>query len=262
MGMRKSQSFRSTSSEVLHSAGSQLTEGNLGWLGGYLKEHILRPEEDLEPLLNTVLVFTRARTATLQNVSSWKQVSSLAKKLNASLDVDQSHHRLELVRRGPKTYFVTCANSPRFNWKVSLSHQDVGENLDYFAPGHMAWDTKDMKAIVYMVETSSFEGLTGEWVLLDYLDDERCRVEWKRFNRVREALFNEVLAKLGLEYRVKCLVVYPGMVEAVQKVMVQSKPPSPKWWENYCYFVNGFLFPGIPQQCNLAFCGFDTNYEM
>jgi hypothetical protein len=209
-----------------------------------------------------VLVFTRARTATLQNVSSWKQVSSLAKKLNAALDVGQSHHRLELVHRGPTTYFVTCANSPRFNWKVSLSHQDVGENLDYFAPGHMAWDTKDTKATVYMVETSSFEALTGEWVLLEYLDDERCRGEWKMFNKVRETLFNEVLARLGLEYRVRCLVVYPGMVEAVQKVMVESKPPSSKWWQDYGYFVNGFLFPGICQQANLAFCGFDTKYDM
>lgn len=109
----------------------------LSWLGAYLQEHILDPVNDLSPLLNTVLVFARARTSTFQNLSSWNQVSELAKRLNSAADsVGASYHQVELVRRGPKTYFLTCSRSPRFNWNISLSHRDVGRNLDFFAPDH------------------------------------------------------------------------------------------------------------------------------
>jgi len=231
------------------------------WLGEYLKEHIVRPEEDLDPLLNTVLVFSRARTSALQNLSSWNQVSKLAKRLNAAADaIGHPHHRLELVRRGPKTYFITCTNSPRFNWNVFLSHRDVGLNLDYFAPGHMAGTTTSKKSSVHLAEKGSFEGLTGEWVFLEYLNDESTR-EWKIFNETREKLCNAALQKFGLEYRIKSLLVEPGMVASVRHTMAQSSPPSLQWWEDYCFFVNGFLFPEIPQHAKFAFCGFDTKYD-
>jgi hypothetical protein len=211
-------------------------------------------------LLNTVLVFARARTATFHNLSSWNQVSELAKRLNSAADsVGASYHQVELVRRGPKTYFLTCSRSPRFNWNISLSHRDVGKNLDFFAPGHMTIDKQICST--YFIEKRSFEELTGEIVLLDYLKDDAVRKEFDRFNTIRERLFNSTMEQLGLDYRFKCLVVQPGTVESVPQVMARSTPPNAKWWEDHCFFVNGFLLPGILLQSEFAFCGFETKHE-
>ena len=220
----------------------------------------MTPEEDLEPLHNTVLVFSRARTSTFQNLSSWKQVADLVKRLNAALHrIGASHHRVELVRRGPVTYFVTCANSPRFNWNISLSHKDVGENLDYFAPGHMAMGIRGEVRTVYLIEKTSLVDMTGEFVITEYLDED-SRKQFHSFNQIREQLFNDAMVQLGLHYRFKCLVVESGMVNAVQQVMAQSTPPSVSWWQDTGYFVNGFLFPGVPQHTKFAFCDFDTKH--
>ena len=76
-----------------------LREGEVSWLEDFLQEHIVDPGEDLQPMLNTVLVFARARTSTVQSASSWKKVSLLVKRLNiAAKAVETSHHRIELVR--------------------------------------------------------------------------------------------------------------------------------------------------------------------
>jgi hypothetical protein len=174
--------------------------------------------------------------------------------------VGASYHHLELVRRGPNTYFVTCTNSPRFNWSVKLSHKDVGQNLDYFAPGHMVSSGGCRKSSVFFVEKSSFVDLSGEWVVLEYLDD-KTRQEWKQFNGIREKVWNEAFRGLGLEYRIKCLVAHPGMLESIERTMAERTPPSSMWWDKYGYFVNGFLFPGITQHTQFAFCGFDTKHE-
>lgn len=102
--------------------------------------------------------------------------------------------------------------------------------------------------------------LAGEWVVLEYLDDEK-RQEWKRFNQIREQIWNEALTRLGLEYRIKCLVADPGILESIERTMTERTPPNSIWWDNYGYFVNGFLFSGITQQTQFAFCGFDTKHE-
>src|ERR1700737_4168697 len=114
----------------------------LSWLPCYLADNISNPAFDLEPLLNTILVFARARTSTLQNMASWNHVRRLVKRLNAVVDSvpGASHHKVELVRRGPY-YFVTCSRSPRFNWSVHLTQRDVGRNLDMFASGHATPDS-------------------------------------------------------------------------------------------------------------------------
>jgi hypothetical protein len=189
-------------------------------------------------------------------------VSKLAKRLNSAANaVGASHHQVELVRRGPKTYFVTCSQSPRFNWNVCLSHRDVGRNLDFFAPGHIGMDRKSTTYSVYFIEKGSFEELTGESVLLHYLQECEVRKEFERFNHVREKLFNATMEQLELAYRFKCLVIAPGIIESVPPVMARSTPPSTTWWEDHCFFVNGFLLPDILLQSEFAFCGFDTKYE-
>lgn len=219
------------------------------------------PVEDLQPMLNTVLVFARARTSMFEGISSWSTVALLVKRLNAAVDaVGASYHRLEMVRQTRRSYFVTCSNSPRFNWNLSLSHREVGENLDYFAPGHNQMNSA--KYIVYFVEKESFEELTGECILPKYLKEDDWK-ELKRFNDAREHLYNEAMTKLGLSYRFKCLVVKPdtNMADSVQHMMEGSTPPDAEWWENHCFYVNGFLLPDIMLHSQFAFCGFDTKYD-
>ena len=238
-----------------------LIEGKLSWLPQFLQEHIVDPVQDLQPMLNTVLVFARARTSTFESISSWNAVALLVKGLNAAADaVGASHHRLEMVHQTRRSYFVTCSNSPRFNWNLSLSHREIGENLDYFAPGHNRVDST--KYAVYFIEKESFEELTGECVLPEYLTKEDWK-ELKRFNDVREHLYNQAMTKLGLSYRFKYLVTKPGTstAESVQHMMKQSTAPSPDWWEEHCFYVNGFLLPGIMLHSQFAFCGFDTKYD-
>src|SRR5204863_9060923 len=183
------------------------------------------PVNDLQPMLNTVLVFARARTSMFEGVSSWEAVAILVKRLNAAADaVGASHHRLEMVRHTRHSYFVTCCNSPRFNWNLSLSHREIGENLDYFAPGHNQMDPT--KYLVYFIEKESFEELTGECILPGYLKQEDWN-ELKRFNEVRGRLYNQAMTKLGLSYRFKCLVVKPGtsIADSVQHAMEERTPP-------------------------------------
>lgn len=128
----RNQSFLSGKSAVCKSyVFADFDLDRLSWLPSYLEN-----SNDLEPLLNTVLVFARARTSTLQSIYSWHKVEDLARRLNIAVDSSgASHHRIELVRRGPMTFFVTCSNSPRFNWNVSLTHRDVGKNLDFLLQG-------------------------------------------------------------------------------------------------------------------------------
>ena len=79
----------------------ELILSQLSWLPSYLSDHTSDPAYDLVPLLNTVLVFGRARTATLQFMPMWNLISSFVKRLNCALEsIGASHHRVELVPRG------------------------------------------------------------------------------------------------------------------------------------------------------------------
>src|ERR1700694_2223262 len=98
----------------------------LSWLPAYLSDSISDRDFD-EPLLNTVLVFTRARTAALLNMGNWHKVLPLAPRLNAAEDTPPAaaHHKLELVQYS-SMFFVTCRRSPRFQWKLPMTHHDIG----------------------------------------------------------------------------------------------------------------------------------------
>ena len=197
-------------------------------------------------------------------MTSWEKVSRLVNKLNKAAEVvGASHHKIELVRRGPKTYFLTCGHSPRFIWNLSLTHHDVGRNLDFFAPGHMRTNPPSAMCSVYFIEKNSFEEITGERVIVEYLEDDNAiKDDFARHNSRREALFNFTMQQLSLDYRFKCLVVWPDTVQSVPFVMAQQAPPSARWWDDHCFYVNGFLIPGILLHSKFAFCDYDTNYAL
>jgi hypothetical protein len=128
--------------------------GRLAWLPRYLSDHIVNPSySDLDPLLNTVLVFARAQTATIQDKHTWNIVQTLVKRLNTAADsvLSALHHRVELVPQGPSSFLVICSRSPCFNWKVSPTHCEVGRNLDFFAPGHNTMNPSSKKCYVHFV---------------------------------------------------------------------------------------------------------------
>jgi hypothetical protein len=182
----------------------------------------------------------------------------LAERLNAAANSNRaSHHRLELVRRGPETFFVTCSRSPRFNWSVSLTHRDVGRNLDFFAPGHISPDLSYSRYDVFFVEKNSLVDIMGETVLQMYLNDDAAKHDFHEFNKKREDLFNSTMERLGLHYRFKCVVVSPEVLDSIPPMMALDPPPQ-RWWDDHCFFVNGL--PNRILDINLVFCGFKTKY--
>jgi hypothetical protein len=211
---------------------------HLCWLPAYLDERITRPSYDMEPLISTVLVFGRARTSTLQGPFWWREIRALVKRLNSALELAREPgacHKLEMVIRD-RNFFVTCSNSPRFNWSHKLTHRDVGRNLDFFAPGHMS--ITEPKCYVSFVEIGSMQTIMAEAVLLDALEGNDVRNELEKFNQAREVLFNSTMERLGLRYRFKCIVEIPPTLCSVPELVLASNPPTQDWWEDNWVFVN------------------------
>lgn len=87
---------------------------------------------------------------------------------------------------------------------------------------------------------------------------------WKdfhRFNRVRENLFNTAMEGLGLHYRFKCVIITPGIENSIRRIVENPIPPSPCWWEDHCFLVNGFGLPNMINNLELTFCDFKTKYQ-
>ena len=238
-----------------------LVKPHLSWLPGYLAAADETPLKLLD-FLNIVLVFGRARTATLQYIGDLPVCRSLVDSLNSALDRiggEALHHRLEVVRRGPRLFFVTCRNSPRFNWKTHLTHLEIGRNLDYSAPGHVFVKPFPPRGICQFVERTSMECLFAECVLLESLQDSKANGELLRFNSRKEALFNDVMEQLGLRYRFKWVFITPERIESVQCVMSEPTPPSKDWWEENCVFVDiGGTTEILPA---LRFCNFLSLFD-
>ena len=88
---------------------------------------------DFPSMLNTILVWARARTATWWTNDVYGINETLVSSLNAILEdvgANATYHRLELVPRF-NMFFVTCRNSPRFNWSTQPTHLEIGQNLDF-----------------------------------------------------------------------------------------------------------------------------------
>ena len=238
----------------------EAVRSRLSWLSVYLNDHITCPPYDMEPFLNTILVFGRARTATLQGQFWWNELNELTRRLNSTLEaVNASHHKLELVPRG-ESFFVTCSRSPGFDWKVQLTHGDVGRNLDFFAPGHLS--PTEPKCFVQFIEVGSMQITMAEAVLIDAFKDDLVRDAFQLFNERRESLFNTTMKELGLPYRFKYVVTFPCRMSSVPRIMSNVLPPSASWWEDNCVYVNGYFLSGTVMDSRFAFCGFDTKFDV
>jgi ribosomal protein L36 len=155
-----------------------------------------------QDLLNILLVFTRARTSALLSTEVLEPCSKFIEKLNFTLlslpvKTGAVHHEIQLVYRRRRTVFVVCKRSPRFIWNRTLSHRDVGFNLDFCGAGHI-----NIRESVG-VGTFAFHGsdqyyITHEAVYLDGVNDLTPIKE--HFNK-RTALFNETMNRLGMPYR-------------------------------------------------------------
>jgi hypothetical protein len=211
---------------------------HLHWLPEYLATNVPRDNGD-QPILNTLLVFTRARTSTFLAPNSWDIVVPFAKRLNATTDISgASHHKLELFRVDRGLFFVTTRQSPRFRWKLPMTHYDVGCNLDYFAPGHL--DPSRKRDSVCFLEKSMRITVTSEVVFTESLRDPAVLEAFRTFTYSRERLFNSSMASLGLDYEFKAIFDGPGNLESVARVVANPSPPLVDWWEDNFVFLTGY----------------------
>jgi hypothetical protein len=216
-----------------------------------------RSMEEFLALLQTILVFGRARTSCMNNLGTWKACRELTASLNGALEAvsgEALHHRIELVRRGPFQYFVTCKNSPRFNWKTPLTHIEVGGNLDYFGAGHMFSLPYPPRAHLKFVEQKTMRHLFCEYVALDSLEDDVLREQLTIFNDARQTVLNNGMEKFGLPYRFKWALNGSRERQQIAAVVESSSPPTLKWWEDNCIMVN--CAGDASKSCNYQYCNF------
>ena len=243
-----------------------LVAPQLSWLPEYLsaadETASKGSSSKILPLIDTVLVFTRARTSAMYSRNDLPACRSLVRLLNAVLENvggEALHHRLELVRRGNGLFFITCKNSPRFNWKTHLTHIDIGRNLDYSASGHIFLRPFPPRGLNQFIERTSMQRLFSEYVLLETLQDNTLNEELSRFNAAKEALFNDVMRRLGLPYRFKWVLSTPSRAESAKSVIASLIPPSQEWWEDNCVFADGNGIPGLAS--SLRYCSLLSKFE-
>ena len=245
----------------------------LSWLPGYLPAvyEACNPDtatDTLFPLLDTILVFARARTSALYHIKYLVACRKLASLLNAELELlgqQALHHRVEVVRRGRSLFFITCKHSPRFNWKTHLTHLDVGRNLDYSAAGEIFAPPYPPRGVHQFIERTLMWPIFVDIVSLETLKNKTYSEESKRFNEAKQELLNDVMRRLALPYRFKWVLVTPERAENAIPAMMNKIPPSREWWEDNCVFADGVGirdFRGwLPLFCSFA-CKFDKYWPM
>jgi hypothetical protein len=213
---------------------------HLSWLPAYMARAEESPEEFIA-LLNTILVFGRGRTSCINYIRSWNACSELVSCLNSTLEnASEEYHRVELVRRGPMQFFVTTTHNHRFNWKVRLTHLEVGRNLDFFAAGHMFSPPFRPRASLKFLERKTMTNLFGEMVSLETLEAEMFREQLKQFNDAKQELFNNIMEQFGLPYRFKWVLIAPYQRLEITAVLdEESSPPTSQWWDVNCVWVSG-----------------------
>lgn len=241
--------------------------GDLAWLPSYLSAFEPKDGDDhlgsrtFIALLDTVLVFGRARTAGLHNTKDLQQCRRLASRLNTVIEgvgEDALHHRVSIVRRGPSGFFITCCNSPRFDWRLRLTNFQIGKNLDMFAAGHMFPPPRPPRGVVRFLERETSETIFVECILLDCLEDEKFEGALVTFNNAKQVLINKTMEGLGLRYRVQWFLECPKEKERVTEVMRNSQPPSLEWWRDNWELVNQPL-PLSPYY--VPFCTYYTKHH-
>jgi hypothetical protein len=123
----------------------------------------------------------------------------------------------------------------------------------------MSWDLQEPRCGVIFIEKRTMAQITGEAVLLRYLDTPSIREEFQRYNTARERLYNEASKQLGLEYEFKCVVVTQEVLEEVAITMANPVPPTQTWWDDNCYLVNGIYYPEV--MSDTKFCGYETQFN-
>src|SRR5262249_41220138 len=114
-------------------------------------------------------------------------------------------HLLQIYRNDRVKWFIASKSSPRFMWSRKLTHREVGQNLDFFAAGHVIEDKHDH------LETRSFSifvelgnhvhtEVVVECVLINYIPNFAA---FRDFSLRKERLFNSVMERLLLPYRFK-----------------------------------------------------------
>jgi len=244
----------------------ELVAKNAEWLAGELEAASLKESPyahyEFELLLNIVFVWTRARTATWWGNFSYEKANSLVASLNAILEEageEATYHRLELVPRLDGMFWVTCRNSPRFNWKSRPTHLEIGQNLDFFGAGHV-FDNPGPSG--GRVGVDYVERITGRQIIAEVvsydmlLADPASLDRFKVFCYRKEALFNKTMERLGLKYRFKCHICYPQDIETIQPVMNSSIPPTQEWWDDHFHILNS---PN--QHVIIQYCRFESQYS-
>lgn len=186
--------------------------------------------------LHILLVLTRARTSALLAIEFLELYSKLIKKLNSTLrslpvNTGAVHHEIQLVYRRRATVFVVCKKSPRFIWNRTLTHRDVGFNLDFCGAGHIyGKDIREMAGVgTFAFQDSGQYLLTHEGIYLDGVNDLTPIKE--HFNK-RTALFNETMNRLGMSYRFAHFWAPLNRKEVIQSILNSPEPPSTEQWKS------------------------------
>ena len=56
---------------------------------------------------------------------------------------------------------------------------------------------------------------------------------WVNFNRAKEQLCNDTMAKLGLKYRFKCVFEFPSSLREIHSVMIRSNVKTAERWADH-----------------------------
>jgi len=238
----------------------------LSWVPAYIDRQCTKRGRNIyqarrfEALLNTLLVFTRARTSALFGTADISLCQEFAKRLNRilrSLPKEiGARHEIEVVERGQSNVWITCRHSPRFIWKRRLNHCEVGLNLDFAAPGHIRPSRSCPAVLSRIIEVSGplHASIVTENIRLDYVDDRvMCAVEG--FNQRKTALFNLTMVRLKLPYRFDHFLSSSETDQHVAETMKLATPPSSEWWHGHYYFV-GHILP-----YNMTFCSRESRFE-
>ena len=212
----------------------------LSWVPAYIDRQCTKRGRNIyqarrfEALLNTLLVFTRARTSALFGTADISLCQEFAKRLNRilrSLPKEiGARHEIEVVERGQSNVWITCRHSPRFIWKRRLNHCEVGLNLDFAAPGHIRPSRNCPAVVSHIVEISGpvHASIVIENIRLDYVDD-RVMQTVEAFNQHKTALFNSTMVRLKLPYRFDHFLSSSETEQHVAETMRLATPPSSEW---------------------------------
>lgn len=207
-------------------------------------------------LINTILVFTRARTSAMFDNRHYSACRDFVRRLNTVLDLIHGahYHQTELVQRNNKFFFITCSRSPRFIWKQNLTHREVGLNLDYAAAGHIGQSSGvRMGASFCEISESAYTQITSEMVHHEHIQD---LTTIQNFLDRKVSLFNSTMIRLHLPYRFDYYWnTDRKRYQEVTTIMDSNIPPSAEWWRKNYLFLAKYPY-------DMAYASKDSLFEL